>query len=53
MLDMYISNTMRLSCCFRIEKSKIRQETSLKAEKKKKNEQGHFGQNAPFSAVPT
>jgi hypothetical protein len=38
---------MRFSCCFCIEKNKIRQETVSKAkEKKRDNEQVRFGQNS-------
>jgi hypothetical protein len=39
-------NIMRFSCCFRIEKSKTRQETVSKAKKIRKSERVHIGQNS-------
>jgi hypothetical protein len=54
MLDVFSGNIMRFSCCFRIEKrKKIRLETDSKPKNYAKMSRVHFGQTAPFSAVPT
>lgn len=48
MLDVFNGNIMRFSCCFRIEKSKIRQETVPKAKKNAKMNKSISAKMHPF-----